>query len=197
MKLDSAPALFTNTDASSVISQDTAAYEQYRIVCQTNDAFCRPLAPMKFLGILLEAIYHQVQTPIAFNRDESIIEIINVVLKVAYYNKQAQKSITGGNTHQGTFAATVLMTMYQEMLRLICDFNNSSTAVQLQLQMLQVPLEGIHMGLLRFVSTGTKTLLDAEEDAIFKSLKYVISKRTANQAPNSSRGRGLKRNRRF
>ena len=152
---------------------------------------------MKFLGILLEAIYHQVQTPIAFNRDESIIEIINVCLKLAYYNKQAHQSITVENTHQGTFAATVLMSMYQEMLRKTCDFNNASSAVQLQLQMIQLPLEGVHMGLLRFVSTNSKTLLKAEEDAIFKSLKYVISKRTSSQTPNSSRGRGLKRNRRF
>ena len=136
---------------------------------------------------MLDALIHEVQSPVPFKKDESVLEVLAITVKLAHYNKLAASAITVENSHQGVFASTPLMNLYQEVLTLACNFNKKSPCVQIQIQTFVFPLEGLHLATLRLVHTTTRALLDVEEQAMFRSLKYVISKRTN---PSSRPARG-------
>ena len=200
LKYASTPSPVTCESLQDVVSQDPAASEQAGVLCRAHDLFCRQLGPMRFLNTLLEALIHNIQSPVPFKKDESVLEVLAITVKLAHYNKLSSSAVTVENSHQGVFCSTPLMNLYEEVLTLACDFNKKSPCVQIQIQALVYPMEGLHLATLRLVHTSTRALLDVEEQAMFRSLKYVISKRTnpnSRPARGSSRGgpRGGKRNR--
>ena len=173
-----------------VLAQDPSASQQAGVLCYAHDLFCRHLGPMRFLSILLDALINEVQSPVPFKKDESVLEVLAITVKLAHYNKLSSTAVTVENSHQGVFCSTPLMNLYQEVLTLACDFNKKSPCVQIQLQALVFPMEGLHLSTIRLVHTSSRALLEVEEQAMFRSLKYVISKRTN---PNSRPSRGLSR----
>ena len=148
---------------------------------------------------MMDALIAEVQTPVPFKKDESVLEVLAISVKLAHFNKHASAAVTIENSHQGVFSSTPLMKLYQEILTLVCAFNKKSSCVQIQVQGLIFPLEGLHLATIRLIHTTSRSLLDIEETAMFRSLQYVISKRS-NPSPPSTRGaargsRGAKRNR--
>ena len=155
---------------------------------------------MRFIGIVLEAVNAEVTSPIKFEADDWLVSLLTIAMKIAYYNKQSLQSVTVENTHQGVFSNTVLMHSYQEVLRLITKANATNANVQIQFEMVNYPLEGLHLGKIRLILTDGNALLKAQEDAMFRSLSYVISKRTTatptrGTFANRGKNRGAKRNR--
>ena len=196
------PTLVSPEDLQSIASSDQVAFDHARTLCQANTLFCRQLGPMKFLSLMLDALIAEVQSPVPFKKDESVLEVLAITVKLAHFNKHASAAVNVENSHQGVFSSTPLMKLYEEILTLACAFNKKSTCVQIQIQALIFPLEGIHLATIRMIHTTSRSLLDVEEKAMFRSLQYVISKRS-NPSPSSTRGasrgsrgsRGAKRNR--
>ena len=189
--------IFSEAESEELLKLDSKNAANFKLLASAHDIFARPAAPMKFIGIVLESVNASLTSPIKFEASDWTVQLLTIAMKVAYYNKQAMQSVSVENTHQGVFSNTVLMHSYQEVLKLICNSNKTSQEVQIQFELVSYPLEGLHLGKLRLVKTNGNALLQAEEDSMLRSLKYVISKRTN---PTSTRGgfnnnRGAKRNR--
>ena len=188
--------IFSEAESEELLKLDTRNAEKFKLLASAHDIFARPAAPMKFIGIVLEAVNAGLTSPMKFEATDWTVALLTIGMKVAYYNKQSMQSVSVENTHQGVFSNTVLMHSYQEVLKLITNLNKESPDVQIQFELVSYPLEGLHLGKLRLVKTNGNALLKAEEDAMFRSLKYVINKRSN---PTSTRGgsnnRGAKRNR--
>ena len=141
---------------------------------------------MLMVSTILQAIQNKLDSPVALRYEESTVELINIVMKIARFNKACAKSVNTENAHQGCFATNQLLHHYHELLKLVCAYNKTSTNVQLQLKTAVFPLEGIFMGTIRLVSTNTKIILDHEKDALFRSLNYLKSKRSGSDNGRAS-----------
>ena len=170
--------IFSEAESVELLKLDTKNADKFKLLASAHDIFARPAAPMKFIGVILEAVNAGLTSPIKFEANEWIVSLLTIAMKIAYYNKQSMQSVSVENTHQGVFSNTVLMHSYQEILTLICKQNKSNATVQIQIELVSYPLEGIHLGKLRLVNTNNNALLKAEEDSMFRSLKYVIGKRS-------------------
>ena len=97
-----------NTDTQHKLDQCLATTTVARLQSQFNDVFNRDLAPMYLISILLQAIQNQLETPAKFDLNEPTLQLIEIIMKVARYNKASSKSVTVENSHQGCFATNQL-----------------------------------------------------------------------------------------
>ena len=100
-------------------------------------------------------------------------------MKVIRFNKERSKTVNVENAHQGCFATNQLFRHYQELMNLIIGFNTESKDVQIQLIFFLV--EDFFMATVRLVTTNCKLIVDYQADALFRSLKYLKSKRSNSQ----------------
>ena len=139
----------------------------------------------------------KVDNQILFPLKQATVDLINILMKTARFNKAIAKSVTTENTHQGCFATNQLLHHYQKLLSLITGFNKTSTDFQIQLKTSVFALEGIFMAIIRLITTKTKIIIDNEKHALFKSLRYLSSNRSGSESgrPNSRGSLGTKRGR--
>ena len=197
LNMDYIHQFFTKDESQPILDQCPATTTVQRLQSVFNDAFSRPLAPMLLVSIILQAVQNKLDSPILFPHNQATVDLINIIMKTARFNKASAKSVTTENAHQGCFATNQLLHHYQELLSLITGFNKDSANFQIQLHTSVYALEGIYIATIRLITTKTKIIVDNEKDALFKSLNYLKSKRSGSETgrPNSRGSRGNKRGR--
>ena len=177
------------------ISRSEETQRSLRKEFDTQDLFNRSLSPLVCFGKLLNAIAEKVTTPVAFANNHPV-DLLFLVLKCARFNKNVLRLVKAENIHQGIFMNPTTMSAYQEIIDLVHEFNKKSSTMQVQIETRAYVFEVVFAMSLKFTATGTRSLPQAEADAMFANLKYQTSKRN-NNSQKSNRGNPQKRNRRF
>ena len=177
------------------VSRSEEIQRKIRKEYDTKDLFDRSLSPLVCFGKLLTAIADKTTDPVAFANNFPV-DLLFLVLKCARFNKNVLRLVKAENIHQGIFMNPTTMSSYQEIMELVHDFNKKSTIMQVQVETRAYVFEVVFAISIKFVATGTRSLPQAEADAMFANLKYQTSKRNNNNQ-KSTRGNPQKRNRRF
>ena len=195
MKLNSTSCEVPKSMALEKISRSEETQRSLRKEFDTQDLFNRSLSPLVCFGKLLNAIAEKVTTPVAFANNHPV-DLLFLVLKCARFNKNVLRLVKAENIHQGIFMNPTTMSAYQEIIDLVHEFNKKSSTMQVQIETRAYVFEVVFAMSLKFTATGTRSLPQAEADAMFANLKYQTSKRN-NNSQKSNRGNPQKRNRRF
>ena len=177
------------------ISRSEDVQRTIRKEFDTKDLFNRSLSPLVCFGKLLNAISDKTKDPVAFANNFPV-DLLFLVLKCARFNKNVIRLVKAENIHQGIFMNPTTMSAYQEIMDLVHEFNKKSAVMQVQVETRAYVFEVVFAISIKFVASGTRSLPQAEADAMFANLKYQTSKRN-NNSQKSNRGNPQKRNRRF
>ena len=195
LKLSSSESEAPKNLALEKVSRSEEIQRKIRKEYDTKDLFDRSLSPLVCFGKLLTAIADKTTDPVAFANNFPV-DLLFLVLKCARFNKNVLRLVKAENIHQGIFMNPTTMSSYQEIMELVHDFNKKSTIMQVQVETRAYVFEVVFAISIKFVATGTRSLPQAEADAMFANLKYQTSKRNNNNQ-KSTRGNPQKRNRRF
>ena len=195
VKQDVVPSFISDADYALVFNQNVDYQQVVRGETKLHDLFGRPLAPMLAVTIILDAILNDVTTPVPLPKDAATVELLTVVMKAARFNKLCGRTFRVDNSIQGPFASTSSLNMFTELLKEISEFNDKATNLQVQPQMVNYPMEGIILCYIRLVHTSCKLMIEGQKDSLFKSLRYLASRRIDRTQPSRGSSRGGKRTR--
>ena len=152
------------------------------------------MSPLVTFGKVVDAILDKTQEPVAFANNNPI-DLLFLIIKCARFNKNVLRIVKAENIHQGIFVNPATMASYQEIMELVNKFNKTSTVMQVQVETRAYTFEVVYALSLKFLATSSRSLPQAEADAMFANLKYQTNKRN-NNSQKSSRSNSAKRSKR-
>ena len=194
MKLESNILEDPKGNALDKISRTEDFQRSQRKKFNTLDLFNRSLSPLVTFGKVVDAILDKTQEPVAFANNNPI-DLLFLIIKCARFNKNVLRIVKAENIHQGIFVNPATMSSYQEIMELVNKFNKTSTVMQVQVETRAYTFEVVYALSLKFVATSSRSLPQAEADAMFANLKYQTNKRN-NNSQRSSRSNSAKRSKR-
>ena len=194
MKLESNILEDPKGNALDKISRTEDFQRSQRKKFNTLDLFNRSLSPLVTFGKVVDAILDKTQEPVAFANNNPI-DLLFLIIKCARFNKNVLRIVKAENIHQGIFVNPATMSSYQEIMELVNKFNKTSTVMQVQVETRAYTFEVVYALSLKFVATSSRSLPQAEADAMFANLQYQTNKRN-NNSQKSSRSNSAKRSKR-
>ena len=171
----------------SEVDREDSVIRDFSKTASLVNAFERFISPMLMLQTILSSIispdpYHRTLFPI----NDTVLDLIHLIVKCGKYNKFALKFTKVETVHQTVHTSPVLMGLYETIVKKTMEINQKLENLQFDASLQLYPIHGIQAFSVRLIHTPEKLIPRSEGESLVEHLTSTFKKRTATISRASS-----------